>query len=147
MSRAEHALPLSGHGHTGKESQVLCVLPLVSHCPLCGPSLSLSLSHAPSLLDVIEWVKAAALRRGPSHVQPSIQGILGGCVQRIVFRQRQHHCISLEEANDKERNLDRLKELCGTVTSSTAKPRLQTDRHVQTELIKQRGPAFREILK
>lgn len=46
-------------------------------------------------LDVVERVKAARLRRSSSHAQPSVQRVLGGHVQRVVLRERQHHCISL----------------------------------------------------
>ena len=60
------------------------------------PSLSLSFSG----LDVVERVKAARLRRSTSHAQPSVQRVLGGRVQRVVLRERQHHCISLREETE-----------------------------------------------
>lgn len=76
-------------------SIILCLAPY--SCPLSllflPPFLSLSLSL--SRLDVVEWVKAARLRRSTSHAQPSVQRVLGGRVQRVVLRERQHHCISL----------------------------------------------------
>lgn len=65
---------------------------LASIYPLL-PTSSLSLSH----LDVVERVKTARLRRSTSHAQPSVQRVLGGPVQRVVLRERQHHCISLRE--------------------------------------------------
>lgn len=69
-------------------------------CPLSLLLLSifilpLPLSLSLSRLDVVEWVKAARLRRSTSHAQPSVQRVLGGRVQRVVLREGQHHCISL----------------------------------------------------
>lgn len=73
-------------------------------CPLTthvhSVSLLLSTLFFPLLLsglDVVKRVKIARLRRSTSHAEPSIQRVLGGPVQRVVLRERQHHCISLQE--------------------------------------------------
>lgn len=58
---------------------------------LLSSSHFLSRSH----LDVVKWVITASLRGSTSHAEPSIQRVLGGPVQRVVLRERQHHCISL----------------------------------------------------
>lgn len=92
------ALPFRSHTNTGKHthqythsfwesvsSHYSCPL----YCPLPTPSL------ASSHLDVVKWVITARFRWSTSHAEPSIQRVLGGPVQRVVLRKRQHHCISL----------------------------------------------------
>lgn len=61
--------------------------------PVCAQTPS-PLPPAPAL-DVVEWMKAAGVGRSSAHTQPGVQGALGGRVQRVVLRERQHHCISL----------------------------------------------------
>lgn len=85
----------SGHPHllTTHVHSVSCFYPFAKLYvpPTIPPTSSLS------RLDVVERVKAARLRRSTSHAQPGLQRVLGGRVQRVVLRERQHHCISLQE--------------------------------------------------
>lgn len=77
-----------------------CWAPLPSP-PFSFPSISSDLSFVSFFFsDVVEGVKGARFRRPSSHVEPGVQGVLGGWMQIGVLRQREHHCISLDEENE-----------------------------------------------
>lgn len=45
--------------------------------------------------EVVDGVKGSSLGRGSCHVQPGIQGALGGGAERRVLGEGQHHCVRL----------------------------------------------------
>lgn len=54
-----------------------------------GGAASLSVS------EVADGIEGSWLGSGSSHVQPGVQGVLGGRMEGGVLGKSQHHCVSL----------------------------------------------------